>query len=665
MKNARNQVRNYFYDSLGRVTGYSSPEDTVSYTYDANGNVLTVTDSHGTITRTYDALNRITSYTDTYGKTIGYEYDSVGNLTKITYPDNTAVTYAYDANKNLTSVTDWANRVTTYTYDANNRVIGVVKPDGSTTTNVYDSKQRITSSVERKADNTIISGFSYVYDTLGRISEETHLDKNEKMCYTYDELNRVTVRTIKNATTDETVSTETFTYDAAGNITGGSVDTTFVYDTNNRLVTYNGNAVSYDLDGNMLDNGSLTCTFDSSNKILSAGGNTYTYNAEDVRIKNVHDSVEEQYTYNTNCKLSKLLMRTVGTTVTKYVYGHGLISEETSNAIKVYHFDYRGSTVAVTDSTGAITDTFEYYTSGKIITRTGTSDIIFCYNGRDGVVTDSNNLIYMRARYYSPELRRFVNADIISGTISEAITLNRYAYANGNPVSNIDPFGLSVDERDTNQQSNGDYVEYGTDEFWLAMATFISEGSDFKGDFEDLLTYIKALDLENANVRFVKAGDFYYIYGNSKTLARYGITKNRIHVNKLGKYNGIAKLTHANTIWKSGIKEAFDAPGLILDTVGAVSEAYVEASQYSDSEDKIIVGGYVFATEMASSVASTVASVGATAAITKTFATFGTFIAPGIGTVIGLGAGLLVGYICDEIFDYYREKYINPIVENN
>lgn len=76
------------------------------------------------------------------------------------------------------------------------------------------------------------------------------------------------------------------------------------------------------------------------------------------------------------------------------------------------------------------------------IYRTGTSDIIFGYNGRDGVVTDTNGLCYMRARYYSPDMRRFINADIIAGKISNAVTLNRYAYANGNPVSFIDPFGL-------------------------------------------------------------------------------------------------------------------------------------------------------------------------------------------------------------------------------
>ena len=47
------------------------------------------------------------------------------------------------------------------------------------------------------------------------------------MCYTYDNLSRVTATTIKNLSDDTVISTETFAYDAAGNITGGSADTAF------------------------------------------------------------------------------------------------------------------------------------------------------------------------------------------------------------------------------------------------------------------------------------------------------------------------------------------------------------------------------------------------------------------------------------------------------
>ena len=204
---ARGQIRQIFYDAMGRITGYISPEGTVSYTYDANSNVLTVTDSHGTITRTYDALNRVTSYTDTYGKVIRYEYDAVGNLSKIIYPDNTAVTYAYDANHNLIRVTDWSNRVTAYTYDVNNRVTGVTKPDGSTTTTVYDNKQRVTSTVERTASGTVITGFEYTYDDLSRIIEEKVLANSTKMCYAYDSLSRVTTRTIRKVSDNSLIST--------------------------------------------------------------------------------------------------------------------------------------------------------------------------------------------------------------------------------------------------------------------------------------------------------------------------------------------------------------------------------------------------------------------------------------------------------------------------
>ena len=57
---------------------------------------------------------------------------------------------------------------------------------------------------------------------------------------------------------------------------------------------------------------------------------------------------------------------------------------------------------------------------------------------------DGNGFLYMRARYYMPQIKRFINADILRGNIANPETLNRYVYANGNPVSYIDPFGLSA-----------------------------------------------------------------------------------------------------------------------------------------------------------------------------------------------------------------------------
>ncbi len=72
------------------------------------------------------------------------------------------------------------------------------------------------------------------------------------MCYTYDELSRVTKRTLVNLS-DNTETVEEYEYDAAGNITSSKadIDVTFSYDTNNRLAYADGEAVTYDLDGNM------------------------------------------------------------------------------------------------------------------------------------------------------------------------------------------------------------------------------------------------------------------------------------------------------------------------------------------------------------------------------------------------------------------------------
>jgi RHS repeat-associated protein len=62
--------------------------------------------------------------------------------------------------------------------------------------------------------------------------------------------------------------------------------------------------------------------------------------------------------------------------------------------------------------------------------------------------------LYMRARYYNPAIRRFINQDVLFGEINPGISLNRFAFTNGNPVSLMDPFGLCAQSEDLGARIN-------------------------------------------------------------------------------------------------------------------------------------------------------------------------------------------------------------------
>lgn len=449
MTNARNQQRTYSYDDAGRISSFTDVEGTTAYTYDANDNILTVTDLNGTITRQYDALNRVTKYTDVNGSQIQYSYDPAGNLSSMTYPDGKEVRYAYDGANRLISVTDWESRVTTYTYDAAGNLIKTEKPDGSVLIQTYDAASKPISATDKDIAGNLIIGYNYTYDAGGQIITEESLNDQLTSTMSYDALGRLISKSEKN-TSGTIINSYTYSYDANGNVT--SVSSTqqsaaMIFSTDDQLNSYNGQSASYDLDGNMtactINDNALNFNYDSGNRLIQAGDTFYAYNAEDHRISTTEAGQKTQYVYeNVAANLSQMLVRIdPNGNQTYFIYGLGLIGHEDTNGYSTYHYDFRGSTVALTNEPGAVTDRYTYGAYGELLTHTGTSDTSFLYNGREGVVTDANGLYYMRARYYVPEIKRFTNADTLYGSISDSQTLNRYTYVTGNPILLVDPQG--------------------------------------------------------------------------------------------------------------------------------------------------------------------------------------------------------------------------------
>ena len=116
---AKNQLRRFTYDKLGRQLSRIEPTDTTNWTYDTatkgKGGLASVTMTKGSEVfvenYTYDSLSRPSSTTRTvtlagqnhvFG--VSRTYDSASRIKKLTYPNSFAVEHVYNSRGYLEAV---------------------------------------------------------------------------------------------------------------------------------------------------------------------------------------------------------------------------------------------------------------------------------------------------------------------------------------------------------------------------------------------------------------------------------------------------------------------------------------------------------------------------------------------------------------------------------
>jgi RHS repeat-associated protein len=179
---------------------------------------------------------------------------------------------------------------------------------------------------------------------------------------------------------------------------------------------------------------------------MNGGQVALAYNGLGQLVSKTANSVTTQYLIDdlSPTGYSQVVEELVNGQVTRqYTYGLERISElqTVNNALTAsfYQYDGRGTVRMLTNSAGAVIDTYEYDAFGNLIAISGSTPNAYLYRGER---YDSDlGLYYLRARWYNPATGRFMTRDPYQGSIHDPASLHRYNYTSANPVNFIDPSG--------------------------------------------------------------------------------------------------------------------------------------------------------------------------------------------------------------------------------
>ena len=464
----------------GQLASVDGPltDDTIEYTYDELGRVVTrqIGSSANTQTQAFDSLGRLTTLSNPLGA-FTYTYEGqTGRPTSLVYPNGQQTTWSYYDNVGDHRLREIHNKRPggatlsrfEYTYDKAGNILTWLQQQDSDPPKVYelgyDAADQLTAAIQKATvpAGQVLKRYYYSYDSAGNRTAEQIDDAVTGA--SYNNMNQLVSQQAGGALVFKGTVSEPAAVTIAGKPATVSVDNHF----EGQAVVPGGAGqvavTATDPSGNVrtstyqVGQGALSRTFsyDASGNMTSDGTRTYEWDAENMLVSAKEGGIVlAQYGYNYQGIRST---RLVGDTSTWFIVDGPAIRAERSSSggqelfilgltedtvlgkysdnseARYYTHDHLASGREILDAHNSLLGRAEYDPWGS---RAGAWYGAASFNGRE--YEESIDAYYYRARYYRAGLGVFMSADVSNPESA----IERYAYAQNNPVNRIDPSGLT------------------------------------------------------------------------------------------------------------------------------------------------------------------------------------------------------------------------------
>ena len=403
------------------------------------------------------------------GKTLGYVYDIPGRTRTVTYPGGRSITEQMDFRSRLSAIDDGVSRppIGQYSYDLGNRVVTRSYRNGAIATYSYNANNWVTS-LEHTIGATRIAGFGYDFDKEGNKKfEEKRHDPGHSEAYQYDNIYRLTNYKVGPLDNPVTIITQTaYNLDPVGNWTSKITDgvtQTRMHDEANELVKIDAANLTYDDNGNLLNDGAYTYSYDEENRLTSVTRNAgsvvvgqYQYDALSRRVQKIANPAGAQSTTHYFHDKGRIIEEqgAGGATQATYVYGNFIDEVLTMDRAGQTYYCYQnslGSVAALSDANRNVVERYAYDAYGFVSVTNGAGVPVppnawgsphsavgnpYLFTGRQ--LDEETGLYYYRARYDDSRKGRFLQRN----PFGYVDGMNLYEYVRSNPSTAREPRGL-------------------------------------------------------------------------------------------------------------------------------------------------------------------------------------------------------------------------------